>query len=64
MDIVGLFKNIFASFTAFFRLEERKNNEEAGANKVKVAQNEKLNKIRKNADRVWDKPGRDRLHRD
>lgn len=49
MDIVGLLKNGFATFNAWMRGVERNENEKAGINKMKVAQNDEFEKNRKEA---------------
>lgn len=49
MDIIGLLKNGFAAFNAWMRGVERNENEKAGINKMKVAQNEEYDKNRKDA---------------
>lgn len=49
MDIVGLLKNGFAAFNAWMRGVERNENEKAGINKMKVAQNEEFEENRKDA---------------
>jgi len=64
--VLKLFKGIQAFFSSlsgvldFFRT---KNDQEAGANKILVKQNDKRDEIRKDSDRVWDGDDRNRMQR-
>jgi len=60
---MGWIKAIFGFFNGLMDMARTKEDQEAGANKVKVAQYEKADDVRKDADRVRARPDRNRLQR-
>jgi len=54
-------QGFFSAVNAYFRASERKQNEEAGANKVDIANRKKADEVEKDADRVWDSKSRSRV---
>lgn len=63
---MGWMKGIQAFFSAFSGVLDffrTKKDQEAGANKVLVKQNDKRDEIRKGSDAIWNKPDRNRLRR-
>jgi len=63
MGWIKAIQGFFGALNAWFRASERNENERAGINKMKVAQNDKRDEVRKDADNVWDRDDRDRLQR-
>lgn len=62
--ILKAIQGVFTFFNGLMDMARTKEDQKAGANKVKVAQYEKADDIRKDADRVRARPDRNRLQRD
>lgn len=61
---MGWIKAIFGAISGWFDMQRTKEDQLAGANKVKVAQHDKNEEVRKDANDTWNKPNRDRMRRD
>jgi hypothetical protein len=62
--MLKLLQSFFSVLSGFFRSQERREDQLAGANKVKVATLEKQAGIHKDADGIWRSKPRNRLRRD
>ena len=60
---MGWIKAIFGALSGWVDMQRTKEDQLAGANKVKVAQNDKRDEVRKDAAAIRRKPKRNRLQR-
>ena len=63
LNLLKFIQIFFSALSGLFDFMRTKEDQKSGANKVKVAQYEKRDEIRKGSDAIWNKPDRDRLQR-
>ena len=63
LKLLNMIKNFFGVLSGYLDWIRTNEDRRAGANEVKVSQNDKRDEIRKDADRIWDGDNRNRLQR-